>query len=571
MMKKKAVAVALSSALSGWVHAAEGEQPNVLIIIVDDMGYSDITPFGGEIPTPNLQALAEQGVRMSQYYTSPMSAPARSMLMTGNTNQQAGMGGMWWYESTADRPGYEMRLTDRVTTMPERFKDAGYATMMAGKWHLGYTDGAGPTDRGFERAFAFMGGGASHFDDAIPLGTVEAFHTFYTLNGKRVALPQDFYSSKAYATQLAQWISDTPKEQPVFAYLAFTAPHDPLQAPDDWIAKFDGHYDGGYQQVYQQRIERLKALGIISNSTPMPHLELEKEWQGLTPEQQKYAAKTMQVYAAMIAYMDDQIGGVMKTLQQTGRDKNTIILFATDNGANAASGFHYGSEPQFWQQVDNSYANLGRKGSFISYGPHWANVSNAPYANQHKTTSAQGGINTDFILSAPQLKQRGGIDNTLIAVYDIAPTLYEFANIDATKALKPEPTIPMVGVSFKRYFSGEAASAPRSAYGVELHNQAAYVEGNWKLRRLVAGGPQANMAPWGLFNLHDDPLETRDLAAGQPERVKQLSAEYQRYADTGMVIEAVGKKFDYLGVDPHTQRYIGLDPLTKKPLPQAVE
>ncbi|MGL5386240.1 MAG: arylsulfatase [Enterobacterales bacterium] len=570
-MNKKAVAVAVSGALSGLVHAADGERPNVLIIIADDMGYSDISPFGGEIPTPNLQALAEQGVRMSQYYTSPMSAPARSMLMTGNTNQQAGMGGMWWYESTVARPGYEMRLTDRVTTMPERFKDAGYATMMAGKWHLGYTDGAGPTDRGFERAFAFMGGGTSHFDDAVPLGTVESFHTFYTLNGKRVSLPQDFYSSKAYATQLEQWISDTPKEQPVFAYLAFTAPHDPLQAPDDWIAKFDGKYDAGYQQIYQQRIKRLQALGIISASTPMPHLELEKEWQAMTPEQQKYAAKTMQVYAAMIAYMDDQIGGVMKTLQQTGRDKNTIIIFATDNGANPAPAFHYGSKPEFWQQFDNSYANLGRKGSFIAYGPHWANVSNAPYANYHKVTSAQGGINTDFIIAAPQLKQRGGIDKTPMAVYDIAPTLYEFANIDASKTLNAKPTIPMVGVSFKRYFSGDIATAPHSAYGLELHNYAALVDGDWKLRRLVIKGPQTAMAPWELFNLQDDPLETHNLAASQPERVKRMSGEYQRYADKGMVIEATGKTINYLGKDPQTHGYIGLDPVSQKPLTQAAE
>ena len=571
MINKKAVAVAVSGALSGLVHAADGERPNVLIIIADDMGYSDISPFGGEIPTPNLQALAEQGVRMSQYYTSPMSAPARSMLMTGNTNQQAGMGGMWWYESTVARPGYEMRLTDRVTTMPERFKDAGYATMMAGKWHLGYTDGAGPTDRGFERAFAFMGGGTSHFDDAVPLGTVESFHTFYTLNGKRVSLPQDFYSSKAYATQLGQWISDTPKEQPVFAYLAFTAPHDPLQAPDDWIAKFDGKYDAGYQQIYQQRIKRLQALGIISASTPMPHLELEKEWQAMTPEQQKYAAKTMQVYAAMIAYMDDQIGGVMKTLQQTGRDKNTIVIFATDNGANPAPAFHYGSKPEFWQQFDNSYANLGRKGSFIAYGPHWANVSNAPYANYHKVTSAQGGINTDFIIAAPQLKQRGGIDKTPMAVYDIAPTLYEFANIDASKTLNAKPTIPMVGVSFKRYFSGDIATAPHSAYGLELHNYAALVDGDWKLRRLVIKGPQTAMAPWELFNLQDDPLETHNLAASQPERVKRMSGEYQRYADKGMVIEATGKTINYLGKDPQTHGYIGLDPVSQKPLTQAAE
>ncbi|WP_203067746.1 arylsulfatase [Serratia sp. Tan611] len=567
-MKRKVVAVALSSVVSGLAHSAPGERPNVLIIVADDMGYSDITPFGGEIPTPNLQALAEQGVRMSQFYTSPMSAPARSMLMTGNTNQQTGMGAMWWYQNTIARPGYEMRLTDRVVTLPERFRDAGYATMMAGKWHLGYSDGARPTDRGFERAFAFMGGGTSHFNDAKPLGTVEAFHTFYTLNGKRVSLPQDFYSSEAYARQLTQWIDDTPQDKPIFAYLAFTAPHDPLQAPDDWIARFDGQYDAGYQAIYQQRIKRLKALGIINDNTPLPSLALDKAWQAMTPQQQKYAAKTMQVYAAMIANMDAQIGKVMQTLKQTGRDKNTIVLFLTDNGANPAQGFYYGSQPDYWRQFDNSYANIGRKGSFVAYGPHWANVSNAPYANYHKTTSGQGGINTDFIIAAPQLQQHGTIDRTPMAIYDIAPTLYEFAGIDAAKPLKKQAPLPMVGVSFKRYFSGEAQAAPRLNYAVELHNQAAYVDGDWKLRRLVKNGPQAASAPWGLFNLHDDPLETRDLAAEHPEMVKRLSAAYQRYARQGMVIEATGKMVDYLGVDADGH-YIGIDPATRQPLAEA--
>lgn len=227
-MKKTLLAIALSSVMSGVALGEVDDRPNVLIIIADDMGYSDISPFGGEIPTPNLQKMAEQGVRMSQYYTSPMSAPARSMLMTGATNQQAGMGGMWWYENTVGKPGYELRLTDRVVTMAERFQDAGYNTLMSGKWHLGYTKGARPTDRGFNQAFAFMGGGTSHFDDAKPLGTVESFHTYYTLNGEKVSLPSDFYSSKNYAQQLEQWIKQTPSDQPIFAYLAFTAPHDPI-------------------------------------------------------------------------------------------------------------------------------------------------------------------------------------------------------------------------------------------------------------------------------------------------------------------------------------------------------
>lgn len=222
-MNKKTMAAAVGLILSGAAQSAHsGTHPNVIVIIADDMGYSDISPFGGEIPTPNLQAMAEQGLRMSQYYTSPMSAPARSMLLTGNSNQQAGMGGMWWYENTLGKEGYELHLTDRVTTMAERFKDAGYNTMMAGKWHLGFMPGATPKDRGFIHSFALMGGGASHFSDALPLGTVEAFHTFYTEDGKKTSLPADFYSSAAYAGKINTWIRETPADQPFFAWLAFT-------------------------------------------------------------------------------------------------------------------------------------------------------------------------------------------------------------------------------------------------------------------------------------------------------------------------------------------------------------
>lgn len=564
MIKKTLLAVALSSAISNFAYSAPLEKPNILIIIADDMGYSDISPFGGEIPTPNLQTMAEQGVRMSQYYTSPMSAPARSMLLTGATNQQAGIGGMWWYENTVGEPGYELRLTDRVVTMAERFQDAGYNTLMSGKWHLGYSSGSKPTDRGFNQAFAFMGGGTSHFDDAVPLGTVESFHTYYTLNGKKTALPANFYSSEAYAQQLEKWIKETPSEQPIFAYLAFTAPHDPLQAPDDWTQRFDGQYDEGYGKIYRQRINRLKEIGIITDKTPMPHLDLDKEWEQLTPEEKRYAAKTMQVYAAMIANMDEQIGNVFQTLKETGRDKNTIIIFATDNGANPAQGFYYEGDPAFWTQFDNSYENLGRKNSFISAGPHWANVSNAPYVNYHKTTSAQGGINTNFIIKGLGIHKAGSIDNTPMAVYDIAPTLYEFANIDPNKKIKNINPVPIRGVSFKQHFTQDIPVKTRYSFAMELHNQAALVEGDWKLRRLVPNSAKAEMAPWELFNLKNDPLETQNVATQHPKILEKLRQQYEQFAKTGMVIEAKGEAIDYIGYDEKTGNYIGIDPKTHK-------
>ncbi|MEY5371145.1 sulfatase-like hydrolase/transferase, partial [Salmonella enterica subsp. enterica serovar Corvallis] len=224
---------------------------------------------------------------------------------------------------TIGKEGYELRLTDRVTTMAERFKDAGYNTLMAGKWHLGFTPGSTPKDRGFRHSFALMGGGASHFDDAVPLGTVEIFHTYYTRDNQRISLLSSFYSS------------------------------------EEWISRFKSQYEQGYADVYRQRIARLKKLGFLRDDIPLPGLELDKEWQAMTPEQQKYTAKVMQVYAAMIANMDAQIGTVIETLKKTGRDKNTILVFLSDNGVNPAEGFHYESEPDFWKQFDNRYENIG--------------------------------------------------------------------------------------------------------------------------------------------------------------------------------------------------------------------
>ncbi|PLN69094.1 arylsulfatase, partial [Klebsiella pneumoniae] len=206
-------------------------------------------------------------------------------------------------------------------------------------------------------------------------------------------------------------------------------------------------------------------------------------------------------------------------------------------------------------------------GSFVSYGPHWANVSNAPYANYHKTTSAQGGINTDFMISGPGITRHGKIDASTMAVYDVAPTLYEFAGIDPNKSLAKKPVLPMIGVSFKRYLTGEVQEPPRGNYGVELHHQAAWVDGEWKLRRLVPRGLTAGDAPWQLFNLHDDPLETHDVAAEHPDRVKAMSEAYEAFAKRTMVTKAQGKMIDYVGIDSKTGRYLAVDPATMKPVP----
>lgn len=544
---KTASVFAMSNIFVASIAVAQ-EKPNIILIVADDLGYSDLQSFGSEIETPNLQKLADQGIKFSQYYTSPMSAPARSMIMTGNTNHQAGVGAMWWFETTKGQEGYELRLTDRTVTMAERFRDAGYETMMVGKWHIGTTPDSLPGGKGFNQSFALMAGGASHYSDMMPLGEVEEYHTFYTANDKRISkgeLPKDFYSTKYYTDQIKTWIKDTPKDVPVFAYVAYTAPHDPLHAPDEWVAKYDGVYDGGYKVVYENRLKKLKEIGVIDENTPLPELNLQARWDALSKEQQQREAKIMQVYAAMVDYMDDQIGSLINTLKETGRLDNTIIIFTSDNGANATPGLKFYSlgDPEVWNRlgVNNDIDNIGKPGSFVSVGPDWAEINNAPYGQYHKATAGQGGINASLIIKAPMLDKSkiGKIDDNMIAAYDLAPTLYDLAGIE----LKEYPNaLPMEGLSHKKNLIEEGSEIIRDSYGMELHNQLAYIKGDWKVRKITKTAAEAVDGEWALFNLKEDPLETNDRSADFPELKAKLIEAYKNFADKTYIIEAKGKR-----------------------------
>lgn len=552
-MKKTALSIALAISLTGSIALGEvdSKSPNILLIVADDLGYSDISPFGGEIPTPNLQTLADEGLKFSQYYTAPMSAPARSMMLTGNSNHEAGMGAMWWYDSTQNEIGYELRLTDRVTTMPEIFQKNGYETLMAGKWHVGYNHGASPDERGFIRSFALMGGGASHFDDIAPLGEIEKFHTYYTKNGDRIDhLPSDFYSSTFYTQQLNEWIIETPEDKPIFAYLAYTAPHDPIQAPDEWISKFKEEYKEGYDPIFKARMEQLHSLGFLSDDIPMLDLKLEERWNQLSVDEKRKETKRMQVYAAMVSHMDSQIGSVFQTLKETGRYDNTVIIFLSDNGANPGGRELY-DEDEYWnkQNLDNSVENIGRKRSFESVGANWADVNNAPYNTLHKTTTAQGGINTNFIIAGPMLDEgeRGSIKRQYVSVSDLAPTLYEIAGIDVESSLKRNTQLPIRGVSQKSIITGESDIPVRRAFALELHNQSVYIDGDWKIRRVSNVYPQGIAGEWGIFNIKKDPLEIHNLVEVQEERLQEMLIKYQIFADESFVIEAEGDFIPYVG------------------------
>jgi arylsulfatase A-like enzyme len=307
--------------------------PNIIVILADDLAYSDISPYGGEIETPNLARLAKAGVTFTYFHTSPMCSPSRAMLLTGVEAHRTGYGAMAEFigDTQKGQPGYEGYLNNRVATLGERFKAAGYRTSMSGKWHLGAQ--SLPHQRGFDKSFILLEGAGSHFNDT----GYAAFKpkVTYLRDGKPATLPSDFYSSDYYAAEAIRQIGPA-GDQPFFAYLAFTAPHWPLHAPAETIAKYEGRYAMGWDALRSRRFTALKKNGIISKSAVMPpRLASVPAWESLTADQQRHQAKLMAVYAAMVDRLDHNVGLLLDHLERTKQLDNTLIVFTSDNGPEA--------------------------------------------------------------------------------------------------------------------------------------------------------------------------------------------------------------------------------------------
>jgi arylsulfatase A-like enzyme len=316
------------------------KRPNVLLILADDLGRSDIGAFGSEIDTPNLNALIAHGRLLDTMYVAPTCSPTRSMLMSGMDNHLAGVGNMaemitpQLTPEEVDHPGYEGGLDQRVAALPEMMSDAGYWTVMAGKWHLGGNDSRRPSARGFDRSYALMDGGASHFKQRSMHLTFNAPEPVYRENGQKIDLPDDFYSSRMYTDKLISYLSDKQRNgRPFFAYAAYTSVHLPLQAPDDVLRKYRGRYDVGYDVIGQQRMDKMKRLGLVPPDTrPAPMPPGVKPWNAFTGDEQARSARTMEAYAAMVDDLDRNVGRLVDYLKESGQYDNTLIVFLSDNG-----------------------------------------------------------------------------------------------------------------------------------------------------------------------------------------------------------------------------------------------
>lgn len=514
-------------------------RPNILLVMADDMGWTDIGSFGGEIATPNLDSLAQRGVKFTDFHVSVSCSPTRSMLLSGNDNHVAGLGNMaeGLTENQIGHPGYEGYLNDRVASLAEVLRRGGYHAYMSGKWHLGHKPGTLPFDRGFERSFSMLVGGASHWADM--LGILPMDHPAkYSMNGKELdSLPADFYSSRSYADFLMDAIRENRGDgKPFLAYLAFTAVHDPVHVPEPWLSKYRGDYDDGYEALRQRRWEAAKKIGVVGQDAELTGRHpLVKPWNELSDEERALEARGMEVYAGMLEAMDYHYGRVVDFLKDIGEYDNTVIIFLSDNGANPFYSEQYPEvlEQNFMDQFDSSLDNIGHPGSNYAYGTGFSSGSSGPL-DKFKLTVSEGGIRSPLLISGPGIEGDRQVD-AFAYVTDIMPTILEIVGVDYVTEFKGRKIEPMRGRSMVGLLNGteEAIYGETEFVGGEMLGDKWMRQGDYKA---VMVSTPFGTGEWQLFDVVKDPGESKDLSESMPEKLESLKTAWDQYAkDVGVV------------------------------------
>jgi arylsulfatase len=522
------------------------KRPNVVIILGDDMGFSDMGMFGSEIKTPNLDGLAQYGVRFTNFYTCASSSPTRSVLLSGVDTHLNGLGNMseWTAPNQEGMQGYEGDLNDKVVAFPQLLKDAGYHTYMVGKWHMGKSPDKIPAARGFERDFSLLDGAGSYWD--MTNFTALTPKSLYTEDGKYLnKLPNRYYATETYTDKLIGFIEANHDDgRPFFAYVSYQAPHDPYHLPKDWRDRHVGQYDVGWDVIRKQRMQREVELGIMPASTNLAErMWFVPDYSLLAPATRALFGRKMELYAGMMENMDYHVGRLIEYLKEIGEYENTIFIVFGDNGAEGTdlaaliAGTPGTRDYLFfaskWSQTNpNAW---GDPGSYVGYGPGWAQVSMTPFS-QYKGWLGEGGIRNALIVSGPVVKrQQGSINNGLMFVGDIMPTLLEVAGASYPKTYNGNDLPPLIGKSWIPVLSGKADS-PRTQQDYlawELFGNRALRQGDWKLRWEFKSMGKSD---WELFNVVSDPAERNDVAAQYPDKVKELVALWEVYMKNNNVI-----------------------------------
>lgn len=502
-------------------------RPNILLIVADDLGYADIGAYGGDIETPNIDKLAKTGLRFSRFHASPLCAPTRAMLLSGNDNHIAGVG---IQGVRLDQWGYEGKLSDRVAIIPEILGEAGYNTYIAGKWHLGSTSEHNPHQRGFTRSFVNKSSSGNHYSNrgmfaGLPISQ-------YSENGEDVDWPEGAYSTDLFTDKLIEFISqDSDNGNPFFAVATYTSPHWPLQVDEKYWKKYKGRYDDGYTHLKRDRLESLVEAGLIPRNTPLPpdHPRV-IPWDSLSSRQQKIESRKMELYAGMVDNLDENIGRLLDYLKKTRKLKNTVVIFMSDNGA-AAEDFYY--HPRYGEflkaNYTDAYDSMGKESSFISYGPQWAEAGTSPF-RYFKAEMTEGGLIAPLIISGPGVNWEGETFDGMLSLLDLAPTIYEMAGVEYPEEFNGREIYPLKGQSLAQLLQRETEEFwnDERVFAMEHAGLTMLRKGEWKLIN--------NQVPWDssnfqLFDMSSDLGEFNDQKNTNPEKFNEMMLEWRRYID----------------------------------------
>ena len=510
--------VALLSSVLGFKVQAAAPRPNIILILADDMGYSDLGCYGSEINTPNLDRLAAGGLRFTQFYNAARCCPTRAALLTGLYPHQAGVGHML---QDYKQPGYTKGLNDNSATIAELLHEAGYRTYHVGKWHVGGVGGKGaeprnhPLSRGFDRAYG-SGGGGNYF----------ALQPLY-MDRENIKPGDNFYATDAFSDWAVRFLDEHKtrhKEQPFFLHLCYTAPHFPLHAKPEDIAKYRGKYRGGWDKLRETRFAREKELGIMDKRTQLsPRDPVAKAWDEVPEAEKDEWDLRMAVHAAMIDCMDQGIGRVMEMVKLMGAEENTLVVFLSDNGASA-------EYLDSWPNPNRGHKQgsiTGTKESHRTIEIGWANAANTPF-RECKMWTHEGGISTSFIANWPAgIKARGKLTEEVGHIVDLMPTFLELAGGDYPARYRSFDLKPLAGMSLVPVLQGKKIGD--RTLGWEHEGNRAYRVGDWKLVATFKGD-------WELYDLSKDRSEVNNLAAKYPKRVAEMAALWQQWADNVGVV-----------------------------------
>lgn len=495
-----------------------GQKPNIIIILADDMGFADLGCFGSEIETPNLDKLAKGGLRLSQFYNSGRCCPSRASLLTGLYPHQAGVGDMVQDKGS---PAYQGFLSENSATIAQLLKLAGYNTIVSGKWHVGLVPSALAANKGFDKSFTMQNNGSSYFNSE-PLYNDGRKVTFLLNNQEMKRQDTSPYLTQAITDFAIKSLDEIRNDKnPFFLYLTYNAPHWPIQALPEDIAKYKGKYLGGWDSLRIRRYRKLIRLGLIKKEWQLSEkFEKVPDWNRLSDAEKDKWDTRMAIYAAMIDRMDYSIGQILHKLRELKKDENTIILFLSDNGGSA-------DDVKNWNYVTQKSGEPGSVNSIDSYESPWGNVSNTPFKLFKKNTH-EGGIASPFIAYYPRLIKAGTINTQVTHLIDILPTCLELADVPYPKELNGKQLKPLEGFSLLNLFRNQPGKKHGSLYW-EHEGSRAIRKGDWKLVAEIN-------SPWELYNLKTDRSETRNLAEKFPEKVKELAREHEAWsAKVGVV------------------------------------